>query len=396
MAKQQYIDFDEYIRQGEPESAISAEQWKTAIGLQAVDGLKPSQYLIDTARKNIEGDITMDEVQELLCSYYASEANRHHIEENDEEADKAAANIKRILSTNTLAFNTNGYLAMHRRIFEGIFKHAGQLRKYDITKKEWVLRGDTVHYLNWEDLRQAIDYDIQQEKEFSYKGLNDDEKIKHLCRFTAGLWQIHAFCEGNTRTTAVFLIQYLRSIGFKVTNDMFADHSWYFRNALVRANYKNYALGVDYEYAYLERFFRNMLIGEQWDLKNRYLVINPPAEYQEQPRLGTPTSTPTSEPTSNPTSSKQRHTSVDEFITANDNIKRLVLTINNSEMSVKDMMYKVGLKDRKNFLEYSLSPAIAEGFVSMLYPNSPRHPRQKYLLTPKGIGLLNKLTIKTP
>ena len=285
MAKQPYIDFDVYIRQGEPGAAISAEQWKTAIGLQAVDGLKPSQYLLDTARRNIEGDITMDEVQELLRSYYASADIRDKTEKNDEEADKAAANIKKILSTKTLAFNANGYIATHRRIFEGIFKHAGQLRTYDITKKEWVLHGDTVNYLNWEDLRRAIDYDIQQEKEFSYKGLSDDEKIRHLCRFTAGLWQIHPFCEGNTRTTAVFLIQYLRSIGYKVANDMFADYSWYFRNALVRANYRNSALEIDYEHEYLERFFRNMLLGEQWVLKSRYLVVNPPAEYKKQPRL---------------------------------------------------------------------------------------------------------------
>lgn len=274
--EQLYFDFDEYIRQGEPEAADSAQQWQTAIGLQAVDGLKPSQYLIDTARRNIEGEITIDEVQDLLRSYYASEANRNVIEEDGEEADKAAINIKRILSTKTLAFNTNGYIATHRRIFEGVFKHAGELRKYDITKKEWVLRGDTVNYLNWEDLRRALDYDIQQERDFSYKGLTDVEKVKHLCRFTAGLWQIHAFCEGNTRTTAVFVIQYLRSIGYKVNNDMFARHSWYFRNALVRANYKNSGLGIDYDYQYLERFFFNLLLGEDNELKNRYLIINAP------------------------------------------------------------------------------------------------------------------------
>lgn len=273
--KQLYFDFDEYIRQGEPVAADNAKQWQTAIGLQAVDGLKPSQYLVDTARRNIEGEITIDEVQELLRTYYASEANRH-VAEKDEEADKAAANIKRILSTKTLAFNTNGYIATHRRIFEGVFKHAGELRKYDITKKEWVLKGDTVNYLNWEDLRRAIDYDIQQERDFSYKGLTNVEKVKHLCRFTAGLWQIHAFCEGNTRTTAVFLIQYLRSIGYTVNNDMFARYSWYFRNALVRANYKNSELGIDYDYQYLERFFFNLLLGEDNELKNRYLVINAP------------------------------------------------------------------------------------------------------------------------
>lgn len=274
--KQLYFDFDEYIRQGEPEAADNAKQWQTSIGLQAVDGLKPSQYLIDTARRNIEGEITIDEVQELLRSYYADETNRNRIEDDDEEADKAAANIKRILSTKTLAFNTNGYIATHRRIFEGVFKHAGELRKYDISKKEWVLRGDTVNYLNWEDLRRAIDYDIQQEKDFSYKGLTDEEKVRHLCRFTAGLWQIHAFREGNTRTTAVFLIQYLRSIGYKVNNDMFAHHSWYFRNALVRANYKNSELGIDYDYQYLERFFFNLLLGEDNELKNRYLIIDVP------------------------------------------------------------------------------------------------------------------------
>lgn len=275
-SKQLYFDFDEYIRQGEPEAVENARQWSTAIGLQAVDGLKPSQYLIDTARRNIEGEITIDEVQELIRSYYASEAKRAKIEENDEEADKAAANIKRILSTRTLAFNTNGYISIHRRIFEGVFKHAGELRKYDITKKEWVLKGDTVHYLNWEDLRNALDYDIQQEKDFSYKGLSDIEKVKHLSRFTAGLWQIHAFCEGNTRTTAVFLIQYLRSIGYNVDNDLFAKHSWYFRNALVRANYKNQDLGIDYDFQYLDRFFSNLLLGAEYELKNRYLIINEP------------------------------------------------------------------------------------------------------------------------
>lgn len=285
--KQPYFNFDEYIRQGEPDAAASAEQWQTAMGLQAVDGLKPSQYLIDTARRNIEGEITIDEVQDLLRSYYASEANRSVIGEDAEEADKAAANIKRILSTQTLAFNTNGFLSTHRRIFDGVMKHAGELRKYDITKKECVLRGDTVNYLNWEDLRRAIDYDIQQEKAFSYKGLSDIEKVRHLCYFTADLWQIHAFSEGNTRTTAVFLIQYLRSIGYKVNNDMFAKHSWYFRNALVRANYKNSALGIDYDYQYLERFFRNLLLGENNELKNRHLVINAPDNWNKTQKPST-------------------------------------------------------------------------------------------------------------
>jgi hypothetical protein len=106
--------------------------------------------------------------------------------------------------------------------------------------------------------------------------LSDENKIKHICRFVSGLWQIHPFREGNTRTTAVFTIQYLRSIGYKVNNDMFADYSWYFRNALVRANYKNPTLDIDYDYSFLEKFFQNLLMGTHHELKNRYLIINAP------------------------------------------------------------------------------------------------------------------------
>jgi len=269
-------EFDEYIRQVEPSAQQSAADWQTAIGLQQVDGLKPSQYLLDVAQRNIEGDITIEEVRQLLDSYYSSKTNRTPKDDDSAECDKASANIKKILSTNTFAFNTNGLISTHRRIFDGIFKHAGELRKFDITKKEWVLRGDTVNYLNWEDLRRAIDYDIQQEREFSYKGLSEEDKIRHICRFVSGLWQIHPFREGNTRTTAVFTIQYLRSMKYSVTNDLFKSYSWYFRNALVRANYKNVRLGIDYDTSFLERFFRNLLMGEQNELKNRYMLINAP------------------------------------------------------------------------------------------------------------------------
>ena len=273
-------DFDKYIRQVEPEARESAEAWNTAIGLQAVDGLKPSPYLLDTARRNIEGDISIDEVRQLLDTYYRSKTARKQVDDGTEEADKVSANIKKILSSRTFAFNANGFIATHRRVFEGVFKHAGELRQYDITKKEWVLGGDTVHYLNWEDLRKALDYDIKQEKEFSYAMLNDDDKVSHICHFVSGLWQIHPFGEGNTRTTAVFTIQYLRSMGFKVNNDLFALHSWYFRNALVRANYKNVQKGIDYDYSFLVRFFRNLLLGENNELKNRHMLINAPKEWQ--------------------------------------------------------------------------------------------------------------------
>lgn len=284
----EFASFDEYLRQGEPSQKERAENWKTAIGLQAVDGLQPSAYLIDVAKRNIEGEITLDETRKLIDSYYQSKTVRTPKDEDEEEADKVSANIAKILASKTFAFNTNGYVSLHRRIFEGVFKHAGEIRQYDISKKEWVLEGDSVNYLNWEDLRRALDWDIEQEKNFSYKGLTDDEKIEHITKFISGIWQIHAFREGNTRTTAIFTIQYLRSLGYEVNNEIFAKHSWYFRNALVRANYRNIQKGIDYSPIYLVRFFRNLLLGESWVLKNRYLHIDPTDEWKVQPRLATP------------------------------------------------------------------------------------------------------------
>lgn len=220
-----YLDFDEYIRQGEPQQRERAEAWRVAIGLQAVDGLKTSEYLQETARRNIEGEISIDEARELIKTYYISKNKHEDDDDEKQEADKVSVNITKILSTKTLDFSTKGYIALHRRIFEGVFKHAGQIRKYDITKKEWVLNGDTVNYLNWEDLRRALDYDIEQERNFTYKGISSDELISHISRFISGIWQIHAFREGNTRTTAVFAIMYLRDLGFNVANDMFEKHS---------------------------------------------------------------------------------------------------------------------------------------------------------------------------
>ncbi|MGE9978939.1 Fic family protein [Prevotella sp. SGI.167] len=284
----EFASFDEYLRQGEPLQKERAENWKTAIGLQAVDGLQPSAYLIDVAKRNIEGEISLDETRKLIDSYYQSKTVRTPKDEDEEEADKVSANIAKILASKTFAFNTNGYVSLHRRIFEGIFKHAGEIRQYDISKKERVLEGDSVNYLNWEDLRRALDWDIEQEKNFSYKGLTDDEKIEHIAKFISGIWQIHAFREGNTRTTAIFTIQYLRSLGYEVNNEMFAKHSWYFRNALVRANYRNINKDIEYSPIYLVRFFRNLLLGESWVLKNRYLHINPTDEWKVQPRLATP------------------------------------------------------------------------------------------------------------
>lgn len=383
--KQNILDFDEYIRQGEPSKKEKASIWQTAIGLQAVDGLKTSDYLKETARKHIEGEIDIDEVRQLVKTYYQSKTQREPDDDGKQEADKVSANITKILSSQTVDFSTGGYIAIHRRVFEGVFKHAGKLRDYDITKREWILDGDTVNYLNWEDLHRAIDYDIEHERTFSYRGISSDDMVVHISHFVSGLWQIHAFAEGNTRTTAVFAILYLRSIGFEVNNDLFARHSWYFRNALVRANYKNALLGIDYTPIYLERFFRNLLLAEQWDLRNRYLHIHATDEWKVQPNFADP-AIETQVQDKYRTSAGQVQ---DRLHTDNANIKRLIVAIGNKELSVKNMMDALELKGRDNFLNLYLKPAINEGYIRLLYPDSPRHPRQRYLLTAKGMVLYN-------
>ena len=366
----EFASFDEYLRQGEPSQKESAENWKTAIGLQAVDGLQPSAYLIDVAKRNIEGEITLDETRKLIDSYYQSKTVRTPKDEDEEEADKVSANITKILASKTFAFNTNGYVSLHRRIFEGVFKHAGEIRQYDISKKEWVLEGDSVNYLNWEDLRRALDWDIEQEKNFSYKGLTDDEKIEHIAKFVSGIWQIHAFREGNTRTTAIFTIQYLRSLGYEVNNEMFAKHSWYFRNALVRANYRNIQKGIDYSPIYLVRFFRNLLLKDGWVLKNRYLHIQPTDDWKEQPRIGTP-QVPRKLSSSTP---QVPH----KF---SQHVETLILSFNDEYMTSAEIMGAIGLKDRKSFSELYLNAALSEKAIERKYPNTPRHPRQQYRMT---------------
>ena len=266
--------FKEYLRESEPDKAHKGYAWSTAIGLQAVDGLKPSKYLIDTAIQNIEGKITMKEAQSLIDSYYEERPVHLSDDERTEEADKVSSRIAEILSETAFSFSPNAYISIHRKLFQGIYKHAGKIRDYNITKKEWVLDGATVMYGSASELRATLEYDFSQEKDFSYKGLSMDEIIHHLAVFISRLWQIHIFGEGNTRTTAVFFIKYLRTLGFSATNDIFAENAWYFRNALVRANYTNLQKGIHETTEYLEAFLRNLLLNEKNELHNRNLHIS--------------------------------------------------------------------------------------------------------------------------
>lgn len=262
-------EFDEYIVHGEPGKKEKADIWQTAIGLQDVDGLKVSGYLLDAARQHIEGDISIDEVRHRIKSYYETKSSH---DADDEEGDMASANIVKILNEPTFAFSLLGLTSIHHRIFEGVFDHAGKIRQVELTKKEWVLGGEaSVSYQPSVDIRMAVEYDLNKEKEFDYTDKPMPAVISHLSRFIADLWQIHPFREGNTRTTAVFLIKYLRSMGITATNDMFKEHSWYFRNALVRASYKG--LNVQPTTQFLEQFLRNVILGENNKLRNRDMYV---------------------------------------------------------------------------------------------------------------------------
>ena len=266
--------FKEYLKESEPKKAHKSYIWSTAIGLQAVDGLKPSKYLIDTAIQNMEGKITMKEAQSLIDSYYKEKPYHLFDDERTEEADKVSFRIAEILSETAFSFSPNEYISIHRKLFQGIYKHAGKIREYNITKKEWVLDGASIMYGSASELRATLEYDLSQEKEFNYKGLSMDGIIHHLAVFISRLWQIHIFGEGNTRTTAVFFIKYLRTLGFSTINDVFAENAWYFRNALVRANYTNLQKGIHETTEYLEVFLRNLLLNEKNELHNKNLHIS--------------------------------------------------------------------------------------------------------------------------
>ena len=270
------IDFESYIRQGEPDKKEKSIAWSIATGLQQVDGLTPSAYLYETARRNIEGEISIEEAKKLIDSYYESKTSHSEDDDDKEEADKVSARITELLSEKSFSFTSSQLLSIHERLFKGVFYKvkAGKFRDYNITKKEWVLNGDTVLYANADLIRKTLNYDFETEKNFDYSKLSKEEAVKHLTRFVANIWQIHPFGEGNTRTIAVFTIKYLNFLGFKVNTEAFAKSSWYFRNALARANYTNMQKGIYMNTEYLEKFFRNILLDENNELKNRYTHID--------------------------------------------------------------------------------------------------------------------------
>lgn len=273
MSNNWYEDLNEYIKLGEPKPEEKTVAWQTAIGLQAVDGLTTSEYLLETAKENIEGKITIKEANARISNYYEERSDRHAIETGTKEADIVAGRITALLAEKAFSFTPAAWMSIHRYLFKDVFMHAGEIRTYNISKNEWVLNGKSVFYASYDSIPMTMEYDFKTEAAFSYKNLSRDAINRHLAQFTCDIWQIHPFGEGNTRSTAVFLIKYLSSLGYSINQECFAKKSWYFRNALVRANYNNLPNDIHATMLYLESFFENLLFGGNNELKNRYLHI---------------------------------------------------------------------------------------------------------------------------
>jgi len=369
-------DLSEYLRAKDPGKAELAGIWRAAIGLQKVDGLTPSAYLVETARRNIEGEITVAEAGNIIGEYYKSKKIRAEAAKTrTDEADIVSQRIAAILAEPTFSFSPASYVAIHRKLFVGIYKHAGRIRDYNITKSEWVLKNDTVRYESADVIAATLEYEFERERKFNYKGLSPAETVSHFSQFIADVWQIHAFGEGNTRTTAIFAIKYLRTLGYEAANDIFSDNSYYFRNALVRANYTNIPAGVHPTLIYLERFFGNLLLGEDNELKSRFLRVG----LQEEPASLVPSK--------REQVGEQVGEQVREQVASPlpKGVARLLKTFK-GDMSVLEMMVALKLGGRRNFLAKYLSPAIELGLVEMTQPDSPRSPTQKYRLTAKGLA----------
>lgn len=269
-----YMEFERYLASGEPGVEERARNWSMAIGLQDVDRLRTSDFLLELAKANIEGKISSDEVGRRLEEYYSQKSVQEKAESDGAiEADRVADRINLLLGEKAFTFSPMELSRIHGFLFKDILPHAEQYRTYNITKNQWILDSDTISYGSAGALPELLNYDFGEEKKFDYSSVSSAEAIRHIVRFISGIWQIHPFGEGNTRTTAVFLIKYLRSFGLEVNNESFEKHSLFYRNALVRSQYENIPKRIHRTFEPLERFMNFAVFGIPADFRNRTLHI---------------------------------------------------------------------------------------------------------------------------
>ena len=248
-------------------------QWDVAIGLQEVDSLKPSKYLKKLVEENINGEKTIYEVEHELKEYYIEKERLNDINHNELECDLVSTRIVQLLEDEKFELSVDFLKYIHGYLFKDIYDFAGQFRKIDFSKHELILNNDSALYGDCKTLKESLEYDISLERVKNYKEMNIVEVINNITDFSSRIWQTHPFREGNTRTTVIFIIKYLISLGYQVDNTLFKDKSVYFRNALVRSNYFNNEKNVKEDNSYLIKFYENLLLGKNNNLQSKDLIV---------------------------------------------------------------------------------------------------------------------------
>ena len=264
---------NEYVEKYKSSYYEKQLNWDMAIGLQEVDNLKPSKYLEKLLTENIEGNLTIEEVEKELRNYYSLKEKNNEINHDELECDFVSARIVELLDEDKFELSVDYLKYVHKFLFQDVYEFAGEFRKVDFSKHEKILNNDSVAYGDCNTLNESLEYDISLEKSKNYKEMNIVEVINNISNFSSNIWQVHPFREGNTRTTAVFIEKYLISLGYNVDNSLFKDKSVYYRNALVRSNYFNNYLKIKEDNSYLIKFYENLLLGKNNNLHYRDLIV---------------------------------------------------------------------------------------------------------------------------
>ena len=262
-----------YEEINKPSEYIKKTEWDMAIGLQEVDNLKPSKHLENLLEENIIGKLSLDEVKEELRTYYVEKEKNNEVDYNELECDFVSTRIVELLQEDKFELSVDYLKYVHKYLFQDVYKFAGNFREVDFSKPEIILNKDSVAYGDSNTLKESLEYDISQELEKDYKEMNMVEVINNITNFSSNIGQVHPFREGNTRTTALFIQKYLISLGYNVDNTLFKDKSIYYRNALVRSNYFNNELGVKEDNSYLIKFYENLLLGKNNNLRSEDLIV---------------------------------------------------------------------------------------------------------------------------
>ena len=263
----------EYTEEVKSQGYVKQLQWDMAIGLQEVDNLKPSKYFEKLVTDNVEGNLTIEQVEKDLKEYYIEKEKQNDLNHNEMECDLVSTRIVELLQIDNFELSVDYLKYIHKYLFQDVYEFAGEFRKIDFSKHEKILNNDSVAYGDCKTLNESLEYDISLEKEKNYKDMSIVEVINNITNFSSNIWQVHPFREGNTRTTALFIEKYLISLGYEVDNTLFKEKSVYFRNALVRSNYFNNYLNIKEEKSYLIKFYENLLLGKNNNLHSQELIV---------------------------------------------------------------------------------------------------------------------------